>query len=178
MIRAAISDNIWKLSAIRAMLFVKWPTTSSTTKKLPVKPNIDRRRHLLPVYRPIVVLFNVIDQIFPWCAWCSILQRLKFYHNFIFGQWCLANSQTNTRFNNSIDQLIFLHLLYIFWKWLWFCYEHIKSSMTNWLGPGNVIAQNHYLLRVIEKKHCFALISNLWWPYVQTFLFVARHQYL
>jgi len=33
--------------------------------------------------------------------------------------------------------------------------------MTNRLGPGNVIAQNQYLLRVVEKKHCFALISNL-----------------
>ena len=53
-IKAAISESMWKLSAINAMLLVRWPTTSSTTKYVVVRPNIDNKRHRFPVYLPIV----------------------------------------------------------------------------------------------------------------------------
>ena len=63
-IKAAISDNIWKLSAINAMLLVRWPTTSSTRKYEAVKPNIDSKRHFLPVYRPITLFLCWNDYLF------------------------------------------------------------------------------------------------------------------
>ena len=54
MIRAAMSDNMWKESATRAIELVRWPTTISTRKKLDVRKNIDTSRHFLPEYRPIL----------------------------------------------------------------------------------------------------------------------------
>ena len=68
MTRAAMSDNMWKLSATRAIEFVTYPginksrkliknqpenlpTTISTKKKATVRLNMLTRRHFLPVYR-------------------------------------------------------------------------------------------------------------------------------
>lgn len=55
MTRASTSLSMWKLSATSAMELVMQPTTSSTRKKLAVMANMVRRRHFLPVYRPILL---------------------------------------------------------------------------------------------------------------------------
>merc|ERR1719188_342003 len=52
MTRAAISDNMWKLSATKAMELVRYPTMISTKKKTTVKLNMLTRRHFLPEYLP------------------------------------------------------------------------------------------------------------------------------
>lgn len=46
--RAATSLNMWKLSAINAIEFVKYPTTISTKKKNAVRKSIDNSRHFSP----------------------------------------------------------------------------------------------------------------------------------
>ena len=53
---AATSDNMWKLSAIRAIEFVTYPTIISTRKKNAVNHNMVKRRHFFPVNRPILII--------------------------------------------------------------------------------------------------------------------------
>ena len=79
MTNAAISDSIWKESAIKAMELVTWPTTISTTKKEAVRPNIETRRHFFPLYLPIVL--------WPLAAlkrWCSMQLYLQPSHTLFF----------------------------------------------------------------------------------------------
>jgi hypothetical protein len=45
---------MWNESATRAIELEMYPTVISTTKNDPVKASIDRRRHVLPEYLPMV----------------------------------------------------------------------------------------------------------------------------
>ena len=60
MIRAITSLSMWKLSATRAMLLVRLPTTSSTSMKEAVMPSIPNRRGLDPHPLQLNALGNFI----------------------------------------------------------------------------------------------------------------------
>ena len=54
MVRAAMSESMWKESDIKAIELVTCPTVISTTKKVAVRPNMVSSRHFLPLNLPIL----------------------------------------------------------------------------------------------------------------------------